>query len=254
MRTTFRPFARSDAIDQLGWTYSSDGAYGAITYRKTAMAMKTLEGYLGPELMAQVMRDYYERWRFRHPKPDDFFASVVDTVEKAGGKRAGGLQVTADELREYFQQAFRSTRVLDYAVAEVESRPHRAPRGVFDEPGKPRQTIDDTPEEKGPKARHDSRVLLRRRGDFVFPVEVEVRFADGSTRLERWDGRAPWKRFEYEAQPRVIGARLDPERKVWLDVDWQNNERAARPSRRGPLLLAARALFWVQSLVGLGGF
>ena len=50
--------------------------YGAITYAKTNMVMRTLEGLLGPTRSRPRMRDYYETWRFHHPRMGDFVPRV----------------------------------------------------------------------------------------------------------------------------------------------------------------------------------
>jgi hypothetical protein len=114
-------------------------------------------------------------------------------------------------------------------------------------------------------------VLLRRHGELQLPVEVAVRFDDGSERLLRWqtdgrvvtlDGQEPplqvlaprgeqgrWTRLRYVAQARVVEAECDPRRLLALEHDRTNDGLSDRPARPGAALgLAVRTLGWVQQL------
>ncbi|TNE54670.1 MAG: M1 family peptidase [Bacteroidetes bacterium] len=46
-------------------------AYGLQVYMKTAMCLEWLEQSIGKARFDQVMQAYYEKWKFRHPYPDD---------------------------------------------------------------------------------------------------------------------------------------------------------------------------------------
>ena len=56
--------------------------YGLSAYYKTSEWMKKLEVELGKELFDKIMRNYYSEWKFKHPYPEDFKASI----EHASGK------------------------------------------------------------------------------------------------------------------------------------------------------------------------
>lgn len=53
--------------------------YNMVTYIKTGDWMKLLEDQLGKELFDKCMQEYYKRWQFKHPYPEDF-KKVVDEV------------------------------------------------------------------------------------------------------------------------------------------------------------------------------
>ena len=57
---------------------------------------------LGGRTMARVMRTYAERWRFRHPSSDDFYAVASE--------------VAGRDLTPFFRQTIESPAVIDYAV------------------------------------------------------------------------------------------------------------------------------------------
>ena len=51
--------------------------YGLVAYYKTGEWMKLLENYLGTPLFDSCMQEYYRRWQFKHPYPEDFKAVVT---------------------------------------------------------------------------------------------------------------------------------------------------------------------------------
>jgi len=48
--------------------------YGAMVYAKGAINFMHLENYLGSNRFDEMMKAYYEKWKFKHPLPDDFRA------------------------------------------------------------------------------------------------------------------------------------------------------------------------------------
>ena len=60
----------------------SEANYGLVAYYKTAEWMRYLESELGPEAFNKAMQEYYRRWQFRHPQPEDF----KKTMEESSGK------------------------------------------------------------------------------------------------------------------------------------------------------------------------
>ncbi|HSU27528.1 MAG TPA: M1 family metallopeptidase, partial [Chitinophagaceae bacterium] len=57
--------------------------YELVAYHKTGVWMNWLESVLGTEACNKAMQDYYRRWQFRHPQPEDFRASI----EESSGKK-----------------------------------------------------------------------------------------------------------------------------------------------------------------------
>jgi Peptidase family M1 domain len=50
--------------------------YSLSVYEKTAAWMALLSKQLGPEIFNKAMQDYYNRWQFKHPYPEDFKKSL----------------------------------------------------------------------------------------------------------------------------------------------------------------------------------
>ncbi len=203
----------SDRIRQAAWSYVPD-SYDFYVYTKPELALKTLESVLGEQTMARVMRTYAERWRFRHPTSDDFYAVAGEIARR--------------DLRPFFNQVFEGTDVVDYAVTSLET----TPAGES----------------------NDSTIIVQRRGGVILPQTLALTLDGGAiTRIE-WDGVDRWKRFTVTRRARVVRAELDPDRHIWLDVDWMNNSRRLEPDTTVATTWAARWLYWLQqsfALIGL---
>ncbi|MBL7943109.1 MAG: M1 family metallopeptidase [Flavobacteriales bacterium] len=76
--------------------------YGTIVYKKTALAFGYLYEYLGQETFDRCMHTYFDRWKFKHPSPND----LRDVFEEVSGKN----------LEWFFGPLIQSTDHIDYAV------------------------------------------------------------------------------------------------------------------------------------------
>src|SRR6185437_6741256 len=56
--------------------------YGLTAYYKTGKWMKVLEDYVGEPLFDSCLHEYYNRWKFKHPQPEDFKKVVEDGSKK----------------------------------------------------------------------------------------------------------------------------------------------------------------------------
>ncbi len=225
----YRTAARMDAQQTPTYEYWP-GTASAITYNKTALWLHTLERYLGWEQVREILSVFYQRWQFRHPRPEDFFAVANE--------------VSGRDLSWYFDQVHGGTQIFDYAVQQVTSRPLRD-RGFVDGDREP--TFRD-PIDEGGLTR--TTVTVRRRGDGIFPVDVRVVFDDGETVREQWDGRALWRVFTYERAAGAVRVEVDPDRVLLLDVDYGNNSWTATP-RAGTAATkwTLRWMVWLQDLM-----
>lgn len=62
-------------LDQAPDTHSEDFIslnYGLDMYQKTGRSMKALEEYVGVDTYDRIMKAYFDKWKFRHPYPEDF--------------------------------------------------------------------------------------------------------------------------------------------------------------------------------------
>ncbi len=195
-----------DPITRFAYKYMSFNTYGVITYFKTATVMATLEKLIGEDTMRRALRVYFTKYRFTHPSAEDF----LKTVEEVSGQN----------LRWYFDQAVYGTQVLDYEIMKASSE-------RTDWFGK------SLPDEKKGVTVYHTEVTVHRKGDFIFPVDVLVRFDDGETAHERWDGRDRWIRYSYDKKAKVLSAEIDPDHAVGMDKDEFNNSYMSRGDETG---------------------
>jgi len=71
---------------------------------------------------------------------------------------------------------------------------------------------------------------IHRKENFIFPVEVEIKFDNGEKVRERWDGQDRWVRFEYQKRAKVVSAEIDPDHKIYLDRNNFNNSYTVEPN------------------------
>jgi hypothetical protein len=194
-----------DPITNLGWRFYDDSTYASLTYSKTMLALLTLEKIIGEDTMLRALHTYFMRYRFTHPTGEDF----LKTIEEVSGK----------DLRWYFNQAIYGTNTLDYEILDAESEPLNF--------GKP-----DNASSKSSPGMYHTTVAIHRKGDFIFPVDVEIKFDDGRSLIEHWDGRDRWVRFVYDRPAQIVSAEIDPKHEVQLDLNLFNNSYRVDEDKR----------------------
>ncbi len=201
-RTDYEGVADLDPLARNGWQYADSNSYGGITYFKTALSLLTLEGVIGEDTMRRAMHTYFMRYRFTHPSKQDF----LKTIEEVSGQ----------DLRWYFSQAVYGTQVLDYEVMKITSVPV--------------DWYKENLNEKKGETEYVSNVWIRRKGEFVIPIDVEVKFDNGDRVREHWDGQDRWVRYAYQNKARVESVEVDRDHKIYLDRNNFNNSRTAEPN------------------------
>jgi hypothetical protein len=230
----YRRAAESDDPSQPTYRYWP-GTHAYITYFKTALWLNTLERYLGWETLQRVMATFFERWKFRHPRPEDFFAVASE--------------VSGQDLTWFFDQAYRTSNVFDYGIQQLTSEVAGG-TGFFDRGGERRfERPTGTP------TMYRTRVVVRRYGEATFPVDVLVVFQNGERVVERWNGADRWTMFTFERSSRAAYAHVDPERKLLLDVNYTNNSRALAPrATEASTKWMLKWLVWLQDRLLTGAF
>jgi hypothetical protein len=82
-------------------TYT-DFNYGAIIYGKNPLSFYMLQNYLGNNKFDAMMHAYYEKWKFKHPLPNDF-TQHAETF-------------TNENLNWFFNDVLGSTKKMDYKI------------------------------------------------------------------------------------------------------------------------------------------
>ncbi|ADQ18979.1 Peptidase M1 membrane alanine aminopeptidase [Leadbetterella byssophila DSM 17132] len=87
------------------WKYPK-GTYSVFSYTKPATVLRTMERWLGTDVMDKILKTYFEEFKFKHPRPEDFFNTAI----KVSGK---------PELEDFFKQTILEAKVCDYYVKDI---------------------------------------------------------------------------------------------------------------------------------------
>jgi hypothetical protein len=231
---TYRTGAKGDTPSTPSWRYWP-GSSGSITYDKTALWMHTLERMLGWETLQRILSTYFTRFAFKHPKPKDFF----DVANEVSGQ----------DLTWFFDQVYRSSNIFDYGVETLQSeRPNF--EGFGDKP-----VSGQTPRLEIRQVQYQTRVVVRRYGEGIFPVDVRVVFENKEEERWHWDGKDRWKMFEVSKPVRAAYAQVDPEHVLLLDVSYTNNSITLTPNAgRAARKWSLAWLVWLQDYLLTSGF
>ena len=184
----YRLAAKGDAQSTPSFRFFPIGG-AVITYNKTGLWLNTMERWLGWPTLQKIMSTHFARWKFRHPRPQDFF-------DIAG-------EVSGRDLGWYFDQVYRSSNVFDYGVQDL--------RSVAD------------------GGHYHTSVVVRRYGEAIFPVDVLITFKGGEQVTEHWNGQDRWKLYSYDRAAQAVSAQVDPNRVLLLDIDNTNNSKTLAP-------------------------
>jgi len=195
-RNGYRDSADLDPMARFAYQYMNGSSYGDITYGKTATVLLTLEKVIGVQTLQRSLRTYFMRYRFTHPTKEDF----LKTIEEVSGQN----------LRWFFDQAVYGTAILDYDIAKASS-------DRLDWFEKPR-----APKKKG-QTLYRTTVIVHRKGDFIFPVDVLMKFDDGENLRQHWDGHDRWTRYTYDKKAKLVSVEIDPDAAISLDRNYFNN-------------------------------
>jgi len=196
-----------------------------------------LERMIGLEVMNDLMKTYFQRWKFKHPCAKDFIDVVNEIVTRHHGDRFG------ENMNWFFEQVLYGTDMCDYEVASISNSEVEQRIGVFED----RDDCEYPNNEEAENPIYHSRVVLFRTGELVFPQEVLVHFDNGEEILEQWDGKARSYDFEYEGPAKIDWVQLDPNQKIYMDKNFINNSVAVAPEKTGIKKVFVSFLNWMQN-------
>jgi hypothetical protein len=186
--------------------YDTNVGFSVASYTGGAVLVDLLGYVMGDDVRDAFIKRYYDEFKFRHPYPAD-----VQQI----AQRTSGLQL--DWL---FEQYLEGEGRYDYGADDLDVE--RTAEGY----------------------RHA--IMLRRHEDGVLPVDLRLRYDDGSEHFvtippvvmhghkpvpEDWTVAGPWPwtsptyTLTHESPKRVVEVQLDPENRM-LDLDPANNRIA----------------------------
>jgi hypothetical protein len=225
-----------DVVARPAADFPSFRQIGALVYARTGIILETLGRVFGEAPLARALGRYARRYRFDHPGPKHLVAVV--------------REVMGDEPADFLAAALFEGATVDFVVKDLQSVPARPAAGVFDR-AEGRET-KDAPEPSGSGQRFASRALVYRHGALRVPVDVELRFADGSRQRKHWDGRGRFAAIDATSTSRMVAAIVDPDDAVLLDDDLTNN-RALTSGSGTAARVVERGLYAAELALGVLG-
>ncbi len=152
-----------------------------ILWLKAPLVIRSLSYVVGKERFHAALTEFYQRYRYR--------ASTAADLESL-------LAGTGLKLRWFFDEWFRGTNTLDYAIRDWREQPSDGGNLVT--------------------------ITVARLGTGRMPVEIEVTDATGQRVTQRWDGIAEQATLSLETSAAVASIELDP-REYLVELDRKNN-------------------------------
>ena len=225
----------SGATADQGWKNKTTRSR-ELVYQKTGTMLVTLERMVGLETMDKLIKTYFERWKFKHPRGEDFIKVALEVVGKEKGPKM------QDVVESLLRQSIYQASYCDYALTSAFSSKKSTPTGFFDEEErifKKSESLET----------YYNSVRVDRKGEIVLPTEIEIIFTDGTKKMIEWNGKERSKLFEFESTTRILSAQIDPEQKIYLDIDLNNNSYTWQPETSVLWKYALKAMFWVQNVL-----
>ena len=192
-------------IARPGWEF--DGGFKSLIYAKTATAFKTMERIIGIDIMDEIIKTYFERHKFTHPKEADLRKIIKEVLEK---------NTSNFESDKYLDQVLHATSSVNFKMVDINNST---------------KTIEAI-----------------REGNFEIGTEVLIMFKDGSSKTVNWKGSEKYFKHTFSSSKEVISAHIDPEQKIYLDLNLNNNSITLDPNKKPLYKYAAKLGHWLQAV------
>ena len=176
------------------YRFDEQGLSGTSMYSKTAAVLFMLQYVLGDDVFEIGMREYFYRWKFKHPYPEDFYA----VMEEVSGRK---------NLRWFFDQWFSKTHACDYGIGEFS----------FHE-------VD-----KGDTTLYRTKISVKRYKPAIMPVDLNITMKNGSDTaiwfpIDLWLNAETKRDTIVDLSSKPVSAELNPDGRI-LDINRLNNRR-----------------------------
>lgn len=198
--------------------------FGNNAYGKPATGLNILrETILGRELFDHAFRHYANRWKFKHPTPEDFFRTIEDAVGQDLAWFWRGWFYTTDPCDQHLKSAKLYIPQLihnkENSYQNVESF-EKLPDEIKNRLSQNEKELMQTP--------YYIEISVENKGGLIMPVIVKFTFDDNSTQIVKLPAEV-WLKNEKEftkvfpLPKKPIRVELDPDLET-ADIDTSNNQ------------------------------
>ena len=228
---------------------------GPNAYGKPATALNILrETVMGKELFDYAFKKYSNRWKFKHPTPEDFFRTMEDA--------------SAVDLDWFWRGWFYTTDFVDIGIKEINQyyvspNPGEEMKKIMEDQGIPRNRLrpliffekfeNDSEDLKNKNPLENSKLLnnylsenyskeeiskmdipkfyyeivFDKPGGLVMPIIIDIEYEDGTVERRKYPAQV-WRKNDLEVRKvitsnkQISSVKLDPEKET-ADIDNSNN-------------------------------
>jgi hypothetical protein len=231
--------------------------FGANAYGKPATGLNILrETIMGHELFDHAFKTYANRWKFKHPTPEDFFRTMEDASAmdldwfwRGWFYSTDYTDIGVKDVKQYFITENPSAEVKEMfnrrgrKIADAQPMMYLVTEGTEDfkqELAKPFDyssvkivsdyvdanfTAAEKAQLKSPKYFYE--VEFEKPGGLIMPIIAELHFEDGTTELHKFPAQI-WRRNNdtakrvFATEKKVVKIQVDPKLET-ADIDITNN-------------------------------
>jgi Peptidase family M1 domain len=231
--------------------------FGANAYGKPATGLNILrETIMGHELFDHAFKTYAQRWKFKHPTPEDFFRTMEDASAvdldwfwRGWFYSTDYVDIALKDVKEYYVSTEPTSKLKNYRV--------RTGRFTYDD-GPFLYLVDESNEDFNPATKKafntnevqmledyvaknytaEERAKLKspkffyevefeKLGGMIMPIIVELLFEDGTSENHTFPAQI-WRRNNetskrvFATNKKVVKIQLDPKLET-ADIDTNNN-------------------------------
>jgi hypothetical protein len=231
--------------------------FGSNAYGKPATGLNILrETVMGHELFDHAFKTYAQRWKFKHPTPEDFFRTMEDASAVDLDWFFRGWFYSTDyvdlgikEVKEYYVSTEPTSEMKDYKMRTGRFTYDEGPfvylvdanHKEFNAKNKKAFEISDVKmladyvnehytaaekrDLKAPKFFYE--VEFEKPGGMIMPIIVELQFEDGTTETQKFPAQI-WRmnndtaKRVFATDKKIVKIQLDPKLET-ADIDVDNN-------------------------------
>lgn len=205
--------------------------FGNNAYGKPATALNILrETVLGRDLFDHAFKVYANRWKFKHPTPEDFFRTIEDAV--------------GQDLAWFWRGWFYTTEACDQSIEDVKL--YTTKFFLKNQTGKFTEIdFESLPDELKVQFSANEKMLIntpyfaqisiQNVGGLIMPVILKFNYDDGTSEIIRLPAEV-WLRNErqftkvFPLKNKLISVELDPMQET-ADIDTDNNRYTIEDTR-----------------------
>jgi Peptidase family M1 domain len=250
---TIVPYMKGDKSAMRPVMTTSDNerfnSFGANFYTKPTVALIILrETVIGPELFDRAFKEYANRWKYKHPRPADFFRTLeevsavdLDWFWRGWFYGTDNVDVELSEVKWYRYQAGKQdpetnlkvksgdlaagkNKSMDFSSGPMPLTINNTPDADY---GQYLSRLDDQAIKKKVEGKNLYQLKFKNNGGLISPVLIEWTYKDGSKEIEKLPAEI-WRLNEQEVtrvfskDKEVVNIVIDPNGQT-ADVNTSNN-------------------------------